>query len=424
MSESSGLTGLIVALINHRKNKKIRRLINEQNEQNQGIARYYPCDIEAFFDENEPIGNMAFSGGASYIRCREISREIECAILQGYSVVVLHCGDRELEDYLLNTFGNQFFAAVYKGNPIYDPFYERSNAEIDRLVMSSCVKGTEIGPTGKNYLDGMSDFMRAKGKVPFLDMYFTCPHSQLIQMVNDHENQGRISSADARNIMAELLQGETERSNVQYFFERLRNQTPYMVPQSSQLNNSINVEKAAKRGQILSIDLQNTVNTLLLNMVLNEVELELESGRKMLLVCDNLPLASSENLENLVKKSSSKFNITLSSGDVYSLFGSDENAFFSFMGKCTKAIISKHVSSFSCQKWSDYIGSYDKQEITSTMAENTNYYDKWSFGGTRTMNVNVKRENIVKAEEIARINDNDVLVVNNNTGEIAFTQVL
>ena len=94
----TGFLGLAAALINRHRVKIALKKVNESNIENKGIDEYLPSQIEAFFDVNEQIGNMAFSGGLNGIRARAISMAAECAYVQGYSVIVMHCDNKELEN--------------------------------------------------------------------------------------------------------------------------------------------------------------------------------------------------------------------------------------------------------------------------------------------------------------------------------------
>ena len=421
---STGLAGLMVALINRRRAINAIKRVQEENIENQGITRYSPSNIEAFFDENELVGNMAFSGGLNSIRCRAVTRAIECAYLQGFAIVVLHCNDQELENTFISTFGQQYINIVNAGGSYYDPFYGKSNNDINRLVLTSGTKDVKIESPGRYYLDAIGDFIRAKGILPYLNMYVTCPHMQLIDKTNEQESKGVFSSEQAQSIISKLMQGETERSNIEAFFERLSRQAGGLIPRYEQLQFSMNVTEAFQKKEIFSIDVQNAANSILINLVINEVEMELEAGRKVLVIIDNIALTSSEQLQELTKRSGSNCCIVVSSDDVFSLFNGDENSFYSFMGKSSKTILSKHASAYSCQKWSEYIGSYDKHEISTTLAQNSNYYKQWGLGSTTTANINIKRENIVQPETLSRMNVDEVYVINKNNGEIANTTIV
>lgn len=424
MNYSTGLAGFVVAMINKRRVAKALKDIQKSNDDNKDIVHYQPSQIEAFFDENEPINNMVISGGLNSIRCRAIVRSIECAYMQGYSVVVLHNSNAELEAQLLSAYGNQYINCINRSNPIYDPFYKRSNAEISRLVIESGQSGFEIGSVGKYYLDGISDFIRAKNLLPYIQMYIDCPHMELFNKVQKLEKEGGITDIVANSITSRLMQGESERGNIEFFFSRFNDQCEGIVATKKRLKYAINVAISSARKQILAIDIQSSTNALLLNMIANEIKMELELGKKLLIIADNIQINTSKALESLIKESGNNSAVLLSGDDVFSEIGGDDNTFYAFMGKISKSIISKHASAYSCQKFSDYFGQYDKKEITATFAENTNYVNTWGMGATNTANVNIRRENVVKAETINRMNMNEVFVTNRYTGELAHTTVI
>ena len=70
------------------------------------------------------------------------------------------------------------------------------------------------------------------------------------------------------------------------------------------------------------------------------------------------------------------------------------------------------------------IGSYDKQEINCSFAQNTNYVGRWGYGSTNTASINIKRENIVKPEKIQRMAGEEVFIKDKLTGELSYTTIL
>jgi len=162
---------------------------------------------------------------------------------------------------------------------------------------------------------------------------------------------------------------------------------------------------------------------LFLNMLLAEMDLLYSLGKRVMLCIDNLQIAANEALKRAVQNSGANHHVLLSSDDVFAAFGGDDQLFYSCLGKASKVVLSKHASAHSCQKWSDVIGSYDKQEITSTHASNNNYFQKFGIGSTHTANINVKRENIIKPEEFHRMDEAEVYVLSRATGELAFAPI-
>lgn len=420
MSWMNDWFGAMMAASDTRKLRKELRNIDRANLANQGIVRYRPSQIENFFDLGEPLGSMVFSGGAAYIRNRAVVRAAECALSQGQAVLVLHCGNRELERSLEQYFGGSV-CLVNRSNPVYDPFLGASTDNITRLTMAAA-GGRGIGNAGRYYLNGMTDFARAKGVAPYGRMYLNCPHLTLIDNVNNCEASGRITGAQARQILSELMQGETERGNVESFFSTLSAQADGIIARKNEPY-AVNVAWAVKNGLALAVDVQSAANVQLVCLLIEEAQLQAASGGRMTVVLDGLPVMAAEGLKNAVSTGGNN-SFILSSDDAYADFGGDDNLFFAFMGRCTKLVVSRHNSAYTCQKFADTFGSYDKQEISSTYAKNVNYLGRYGLGASQTANVSVKRENVVKAEEIQRMATDEVYILDKATGELANVQVI
>lgn len=404
-------------------NRRTLRKIFEANESNQGIIRYLPSDIEAFIDDSVPVESMLFSGGTNQIRIRALIRAIECACYQGYVVLVLHCGNSELEYNLNSFFGISNVCLINRNNPFYDPFVGASNAEIARLVISSTSKNNKINPSGRYYLNGISDYIRCNKKNPKCYMFVNCPHLSFLDRVNDAESKGIISSNDARTITSQILQGEVERGGIETFFHELSLQGGTIIAQKSNASRAVNLVSSAQRQQIFSVDVQSSSNYLLINLLVNEMEAIISQGKKTMIVVDGINVSTSEILLNYIKRGGISNGSIVSSDDVFADFNGNDNDFFSFAGKCSKIIVSKHTSAHSCQKMSDIFGSYDKQEISNSYAQSYNYAGRWGYGSTQTASVNIKRENRVKPEEIQGMESDEIYIMDKQTGELSFTTV-
>ena len=98
--------GLTLALIERRNAKKAMQQIIRNNILNQGIVHYQKTQIENFFDDTKPVGNIILSGGDEIVRFRALVRGMGCAYSQGYIPVVLHASNFGLENHLVSELGN------------------------------------------------------------------------------------------------------------------------------------------------------------------------------------------------------------------------------------------------------------------------------------------------------------------------------
>jgi len=420
---TSGFWGLLGAVIDNRRTKKAVKRVQQQNIANQGLVRYRPSQIEAFFDANDPVCNMIFSGGADELRIRSIIRALECAFMQGASVLVLHCGNSLLEQNAYGYFG-QHVVLINRNNPIYDPFVDLTNNNIVDIILASSTKKHLINSAGRYYITGICSYIRSLNKSPHCYSFINCPHLELINQVNDAESQGRITSAEAKSIISQLLQGDVEKANIESFFNELSIHGGNILSDKSNVGYSINLTKAAQYGKILLVDVQSSINTLLINLLANEAILAQEKGMGVLIVADGLQFDSSDALTDYIRRTGSHSSFIASSDDVFSTFGSDEKAFNTLAGKSSKLIISKHSSAFSSQKFSEVIGSFEKQEMTESKTRHIDFFKQWGLGSTNTLSLSTKREYIVKPEEIQRLAMDEVYILDKHRGELAFTRVI
>lgn len=416
--------GLAWALVKRHKQRKQRRKIQKGNVEAQGIIEYNPSQIEAFFDNTEPIGNILISGENEYIRYRALARSVECAYSQGYVPVVIHAGNYNLENYLVKCFGTVNVSYLNGQFPYYEPFRGLNDNQICHIIMNSTTDKYEIKGTGKYYIDGISGFMRAKGILPYLWMYITCPHMKLSDLINDEVEKGTITDDIARILLSQIVQGELERGNIENFFAELRNEAEYIIAKKNNLRNAVNIMKTATMRGAVAIDLRAAKNELLLNLLMSEIEMLQSQGEKVFLCFDSIPVVNNQLVERYAQSAGSQSVLCLSGTDVYSEFGGDDKLFYSVVGKASKILILKHMSSYSCQKFSEIVGEYDKQEINDTYTDNTNLIGNFSYSMTSSKNISVKRESIIKPEEIARLRNDEIFILDNCNGELVHTVIV
>ncbi len=147
-----------------------------------------------------------------------------------------------------------------------------------------------------------------------------------------------------------------------------------------------------------------------------------------MLVVDGLVCSASEKLEQVIKNSGAGVYAVVSSDDVYAALNADDNLFASALGKATKSIIYRHTSGLTCNKWAEVLGYYEKQEVSNTYTNGRNYQSMFSIVpgqmNTDSINVNLKRDYIVRPEEISRMAKDEVYIMDAVNSELAFTHVV
>lgn len=418
---------LFKSVMTTNKNNKIINKANKVNRANRGVVEYRPSPIEAFFDSGEPVGGMVVSGGANDHRIRAIATQAICAFNQGMAVVVLHEGNTELENKMSSEFGSTGqLSLINRANPYYEPFLGLTNPEVSRMIIQSQEKDLEMHSQSRYYLDGMAEFLKIKGIAPYCDLYIRCPHLELEDKVRDAEQQGKIDYAKASHIRSMLAQGRNEQSNVEEYFFRLSHQASGIMAKKATLSNADSICNTAKKGGVIVIDVLSTSNSLFLNLLLQDIENALTSGKKLLVVFDNV-FTYTEQMTNFIKTPMSNCKKVFCSEDVYAMLGSDENLFATITGNAVKNIVYSHRSGVSCTKWAEFFGQFDMQEVSQTVTRSKTYKSFFNLSPDRSVNngvsIGTKREYIVKPEEINRMGTGEVYISDGYTQSLSHTTV-
>jgi len=426
----SFIWGLVRNWRYNRNKKKLLRNIDIENDNAKGIVRYQPSPIESFFNGQVYPSKIVVSGGVVEFRAGAILGAGIAAYNQSIPAVVLHAGNRRLETIFDQEFAGGNYVRINSNNPIYDPLIGLSNAEINKLFMSSAANGCEIKSAGKYYLDGVTDFIKSKGVNPYLDMYMNAPHMQLFDKIDQAEAQGRISANAAQDIKSKIVQGQIERNNIEYFFDTLKQQGGGgggVFATKQNISNAESIKKVAERGGTVLIDILSSANSQLVNLIASEISIFLSTGQRLLLVIDSISVEASEALSKILKTNFQNCGFMLVSEDAYSALGGNDSLFSSFVGSASKYVVFNHTSAISAGKWSQAIGDYDKHEVSKNYLNTANYNSAFSIipGQTQgdNLNVSLKRENRVKPEEIMRMRSNEAYIYDAQNQEFAYCEI-
>lgn len=205
-----------------RRTKQTIRNIQKNNELRRNITRYEPSDIEGFIERDIQVGSYVISGGVNDNRARAAASVIACALSQGVPTVVLHEGDFQLQNHVISaTSFSSNKVIITNSTAVYDPFYNRSNQEICNLIINSAGSNIMLNAVAQQYIIGIAEFIKSKNIPPFCDMFVRCPYDQLLDKIDDSQRIGYIDDQKATQIRNQLMQGQSEKANVQSFFSQL-----------------------------------------------------------------------------------------------------------------------------------------------------------------------------------------------------------
>ena len=415
-------TSLVNTWLANRRTKQTIRNIELNNELRRNIIRYDPSDIEAFIERDINVGSYIISGGDGINRAKAAASAAACSLEQNIPVIVIHEGNKAFESILAQATaftGNKII--ITSNTAVYDPFYNRNNNEICNLIFNSCNQSLRINANGQQYILGLTEFIKSKNIPPYCEMFVSCPHDILFDKIDESEQKGYLTNSDAQRIRNELMQGQSERANIQSFFSQLAYQGNGVLSNKGNRNSAVNIKTAVQHNGLLMIDIGSSTNEILLNLIINEIKEVLATGKTIMLILDDISINSNEMLSRLIKSLSARCLTTLLSSDVYSMLGGDENLFYTFTGNASKCIVFSHTSGTSCSKWSEVFGYYDVDKITQNLSTNQNYQWGYGSGTSNSINVSSVREFIIKPEEITRLNANEVFILDRNAKELAFT---
>lgn len=366
------------------------RNVNRQNEVNKNVIEYYDTPVEAYVSR-EQIENIIVSGNNRDIRDRVSCAAAFNAYKLGNPVIVLHCGNEQLERMLEDTFSSDDgLYIVNETHKLYDPFLNLDKHQIAQLVLSSANDSCKIQHNGGIYIKGLTDYLLARSHTPCASSYIRCPHDDMWRRIQEHVRNDDISSDVAEEINDQITKGQVERGNVEQYFRVLNSQASSILADKNTVKSgdAISIRGAVNKNAVISIDIVSSSSDLLLNVLIQEMKDAMSSGKRFIFVIDSIPVDSSEALGKLLRNFSSKCRFVYASRDAYSDAAGTENLFDTLLGKANSVFVMQHDSADTSEKFSGYFGKYQKIEINNTITSGDSYatYDQ-ILPGSSTANI-------------------------------------
>ncbi|MBQ7761354.1 MAG: hypothetical protein IJ400_04790 [Clostridia bacterium] len=416
--------GFIRRIIERSRIRRQIRNINRQNEEGKHVVEYHDAPVETYVSK-ERIENIIASGNNKYIRDRVSCAAAYNAYKLGNPVIVLHCGNEQLEHMLEDAFSSESGLHIVNGtNKNYDPFLDLDKHQIAQLVLSSANDSCKIQHNGGVYIKGLTDYLLARSNTPCASSYIRCPHDDMWRRVGEHARNGDISQAVAKEINDQISMGLVERGNVEQYFRVLNSQAGCILANREAMNSdsAISIRRAINKNDVIAIDVVSSSNDLLLNVLVQEIRDAMSGGRRFVFILDSIPVDASEALGRLLRNFSNRCKFVYTSYDTYSDTIGTESLFDTLLGKANTVFVTQHDSASSSEKFSKYFGKYQKVEINNTITSGDSYatFDQ-ILPGSSTANVysmqHVDRPR-VEESEITGLEMNRVLIKKEGRNDI------
>ena len=137
---------------------------------------------------------------------------------------------------------------------------------------------------------------------------------------------------------------------------------------------------------------------------------------------DDIAFVNNDMLKNTLSQKSNHHNIIVSK-DLYALTGGKEDIFAAIIGEAEKTVLFSHNSSISCEKWSKYIGEYDKIDVANNRNSGWGQSGKWWYNTSDGQTETLKREHKVKPEQINRLSQNEAFIFDHTNGNLIQTVI-
>lgn len=398
--------------------------IDRTNLMNRNVVEYRPCNVNAFFDPAKGVYNAIISGGNNQLRTSAMVAQTMCAVQNGFPVIVLHEGNRLLEQQLKNKFsGTGKYREVSDSSPCFEPFYGLTDLEISNQILETAPKEYDVKFNARYYVDGVSAYLKASGKNLSYKLFSTCPHGLIFDKVDDLEMQGKITNSEAQEIKSKLMMGQSENYKLDTFLASLRMETEPFMYVSKRGQKPMNIISAIKSDLILCFDVTSVTNKVLINTIIYQLKLALTRGMQYQIIIDSLPINSNDAYASFIRSPSDKVCQTIASDDFYAMVGSDEKVFSAVVGDTQTLIVMNHPSGQSAKKWAEVFGQYDKFEESYLKSRGGSRRTPFSVFSSpnysKTVNISKNREYIVKPEDITRLGSGEAYVLSSALGELA-----
>lgn len=405
----------MVGIFNFFIGKANAKAIEKNNRISRGVLENKSVPIDSIFT-NGCERNSVVSGSELFVRNQMILNALLQATRHGRSVILFHESNSEIENLVAAQISDSVI--IDRRSIFFDPFYNCSDSEIIKMVLSIAKKEYGIRDEARYAIQGMVAFLNAKKRKPSLSTLASCPYNDLYNKVDEMIYRGQINDSVGNDIKSYLSSGQAEYIKLKSFFEDLIDE----CGASSSKNAVVDLINAISAHKVILIDIGNSSNYRYIASLIFKLETALRMNLTYALVLDSITITQeTESLKRFITSNHTHCSLTFTSNDLYSMLNCDEKLLYTVLGNSVENIIMQHGSAVSAEEWSKAIGFYEKTETTTTVSKgktNGGFSLFPSYNDSKSLAYSVKREPIVKAEEILRMSNNEMYIYNRSINQL------
>ena len=326
--------------------------------------------LDCIWGDSDDPECMIVSGGSNSARVRALMPFVRKAQIRNIPVIVLHCGNRELEQLVSSSENSRGTETVGKGRKYYDMFRGLPVDDIARILYETMPDNTS--PDAEAYLRATINFILKRDGTVNLKLLSTLLSGNQIRNFSNAlyamETSGIITADERADIEADYLSATTQQNTVRSFISKLNQQIENVFgPYSA---NCCKMKYYINQKGVIAFDLGASTNELAANLVLNHLMYFQESGKEFAVLVDELPFSKYSRLTDLIR---GRLYAVSASDCIARLSGNNDSLFNEIMSSVACAVIFSHHAGSSSAKWSEQLGTYHKLKIKTNYSQTASY---------------------------------------------------
>ena len=321
---------------------------------------------------NASAYNVVISGGKdNYIRNKSLITIIEDVHSHNIPIIILHCSNTDLEQKLVTL-------PAYRSNKVkfingishnYGVFSGMNSLEISDLIFSSMPDKYKNSLSSRNFIRIMSEMIILQNLTPTLHHMVNWKDYDLGPIITKQMRDNKTLATNYATLNEAYKRCQLDGEYLRYYFTGLKNQIKTVYDTA---NTNVNITKAIDNNEIVSLNVGDNSNDLLINLVTHHLQHVIHKGHNFMLIVDNINLHTYKELLQLILLNR-QCKFVLCHDDLCANIHSDKAMFSNIMGNVQKYIIYSHFNQDTCDTWSKELGEYTKIDYTITIGSQRNH---------------------------------------------------